>query len=293
LGGAADAAVTRFFVPGDGIHGERILLRGDDAHHAVRVLRLGPGDRFVAVGPDGGEYLVEFDRLEQGGSAVVGRVIAQRRAGREPRLRVTVAQALIKGDKFDQVVEKATELGAHAFWPFAAARSVVRLDPARAGERVARWQRVAAAAARQSGRVRVPGVGPVLGFAELVERVAGWTAAHGPDSVVLAWEGETGRGLYDLMQDRWGPPGAAPGADRSNQEPASPADLLLIVGPEGGFAAGEAHALRAAGASPVSLGRLILRTETAAPAVLAMILYHTGDLGRAPGLPETWNRTQG
>lgn len=268
----------RFFVTGDGIQGDRIVLRGDAAHHAVRVLRLGPGHRFVAVGPEGAEYLVEFERVDRDAGTVVGRVVAHSHPDREPRLQVTIAQALIKGDKFDRVVEKATELGAHAFWPFASARAVVRLDPARARDRAARWRRVAQAAARQSGRTRVPEVDEVLAFGQLVQRVAGWTAEHGPDSVVFAWEGETGRGLYDLMRDRWGPPGEglpAPGGQ----------GLLVIVGPEGGFEPGEALSLREAGASPVSLGRLILRTETAAPAVLAMVLYHAGDLGRAPAAP--------
>ncbi|HEX6988312.1 MAG TPA: RsmE family RNA methyltransferase [Bacillota bacterium] len=295
--------MTRFFVPGDRMRGDRIVLTGDDAHHAVRVLRMGVGHRFTAVGPDGGECLVEIERVEPGSAAVVGRVVARRRPDREPRLAVTVAQALIKGDKFDHVVVKATELGAHGFWPFASARSVVRLDPPRARDRVGRWQRVAEAAARQSGRVRVPRVEPVLTFAQLLDRVAGWRSEHGADSVVLAWEGETGRGLYELMRARWGPPSEDVPAPGGRGEPgpcveapqpgvtgrrgrAAAGPVLVIIGPEGGFEPGEAHSLQEAGASPVSLGRLILRTETAAPAILAMMLYHSGDLGRAPHSPD-------
>jgi len=268
--------VTRFFVPDDQMRGDRVVLAGDDVHHAVRVLRMGAGHRFTAVGSDGSEYLVEIEQVDPGAAQLVARVVSRSRPDREPRLAVTVAQALIKGDKFDHVVEKATELGAAGFWPFAAARSVVRLDPARARHRVERWRRVAEAAARQSGRLRVPAVEPVLTFEQLLARAADWRSRHGPDSVVLAWEGESERGLYQLMQARWGPP------SQRAPEPGRRDSLLVIVGPEGGFAPGEAHALREAGASPVSLGRLILRTETAAPAILAMLLYHSGDLGRAP-----------
>ena len=287
--------MARFFVPADRIRGDTVLLHGDDAHHATRVLRRGPGDRFWAVGPDGSEYLVEIERVDAGVPSLVGRILERRRPEREPRLRVTVAQALIKGDKMDWVIQKATELGAWTFWPFAAARSVVRLEPARAHQRAARWARVAEAAAKQCGRLRVPEVNGVLAFPELVQRVRDWHSARGQGSVVFAWEGETEHGLFDLLWARLGPPtaggveagagpaaGPAAGGEAGAQAGPRRDDLLLIVGPEGGFDPSEARALLAAGASPVTVGRLILRAETAAPAILAMILYHSGDLGRAP-----------
>lgn len=264
--------MTRFFIPQEQWQGERVVLRGGDAHHALRVLRLGPGDRFLAVLPDGSEAEVV---VEAAGEQVAGRIVVRRRPRREPRLRVHLAQALIKGDKFDWVVQKGTEVGIASFLPFAGARSVVRLDGERAARRAERWRRIAREAAEQCGRLVVPAVHDVTDL-------SGVRAACGRvDLALLAWESERGRGLFDALAARFGAPEAGVGPSGGTRDRAG-ADVLLIVGPEGGFEQEEARRLAEAGAEPVSLGPLIFRTETAGVAAAVMMLYHAGDLGRAP-----------
>lgn len=263
----------RFFLPLRLQTGDELTLTGADAHHAARVLRLKPDDRIVAVGPDGSEFTAVVEQVDASTPQLTARVTAVHQPQREPRLRVTVAQALLKGDRMDWALQKATEIGAHAFIPYTSARTTVRLDDRRQTERVGRWQRIVTGAAQQSGRLTVPSVAPVQPFAELAGTVRAWVAVNGGGSVLLASESETKHGLFTALSARFGLPATEPAPEV--------AQLLLIVGPEGGFELQESADLIAAGATAVTIGPLILRAETAAPVILSNILYHAGDLGRA------------
>lgn len=256
--------MSRFFVPEEGIEGDRVVLTGGDARHAVRVLRVGPGDRLRVVLPDGSEAQVVVEWASP--TRLAGRIVERRRPEREPRLRIRLAQALLKGDKFDWVVQKGTEVGVAAFLPFRSARSVARLDGDRARARVDRWRRIAREAAEQCGRLVVPEVAEVGDLQQVAAQVRAGCPA------LLAWEAEEGLGLYDALVELAG----------ELRQGGREAELLLIVGPEGGFEQEEARGLIAAGARAVSLGRLIFRAETAGVAAAVMALYHVGDLGRAP-----------
>ncbi|MBV8151412.1 MAG: RNA methyltransferase [Candidatus Eremiobacteraeota bacterium] len=165
-------------------------------------------------------------------------------------MRITLAQAIPKGQKMDVIVEKATELGVARVWPLRSSRAIAEAS----AHKVARWRKIAESAAAQSGRTVVPAVDETLDFAALCERMQTF------DATLFAWELDATPLRTALEATR------------------SAASLLLVIGPEGGFSHDEAAAAVAAGAQPVSLGRRILRTETAALVALAALLYDRGEL---------------
>jgi 16S rRNA (uracil1498-N3)-methyltransferase len=166
-----------------------------------------------------------------------------------------LAQALAKGERMDLVVQKSTELGARAVAPFTCERSVVRLEPSRAAQRVERWRRIAAAAAAQCGRSDLPAIWPISSLEQVLER-----ASQDGMRALMLWEQERATRLSEAVSEQPGP-------------------LMLVVGPEGGFSEEEVARARALGARTVSLGRRVLRTETAALAALAVVQFLRGDLG--------------
>ncbi|HTD33853.1 MAG TPA: RsmE family RNA methyltransferase [Candidatus Elarobacter sp.] len=241
----------RFFVEGVHAVGDRVAFAPDDARKLAVVLRKQSGDRVQVVDSGGVAFAAT---LEVGGRDVAARLDERLDRGAvETALRVTIAQAVPKGQKMDLVVEKATELGAHAIVPVRSARVVAHeTSPAK----VERWRRIAKSAAQQSGRVRVPDVADVHDWDALLATFAAY------DRVYVPWE------LAD----------PAPLRDVFERELPAAASVLIVIGPEGGFAAAEIERARSAGASAISLGRRILRTETAALVVLSAALYARGEL---------------
>ncbi len=254
--------MNRFFVDPSDAQGDlvRIADPGDVAH-LVRVLRVRPGERAIAVAA-GEELVFEVLRLEA--AEVVGRVVSRTRPRREPPLRVILVQGLPKTDKMDLVVQKATELGVSGIVPVHTERSVKRLEDGRAEPKLRRWRRIARESARQSGRLAIPDVREVTDLETALQ-----AAAQAGSLLLFPWEQEGGRGLREILQ-------AAP-------EPRP--SVHLFIGPEGGFSPAEAELAQRAGAWRVSLGPRILRTETAGLAALAMVLYELGDLGRPGEVP--------
>ncbi|MDR7439759.1 MAG: RsmE family RNA methyltransferase [Armatimonadota bacterium] len=219
--------------------GDPHLLHLDarEARHALRVLRMRVGDVFLAFDGRGGEWEAELLRTSPG---VVARVLRPREGLALP-YRLTLYQGVPKGDKMDTVVRMGTELGIARFVPVAMERSV------KAGGRVERWRRIAAEASKQCRRAQVPEVADPMPFAQAA-------AAFARHSLrVFLWEGG-GRPLLRMLE--------------RTQELT---DLAMFVGPEGGFAEEEVRRLRAC-AEAVSLGPLVLRTETAGLAAAAVIL---------------------
>jgi 16S rRNA (uracil1498-N3)-methyltransferase len=241
----------RFFVEGVHAVGDRIAFAPDDARKLATVLRKRSGDRVQVVDSGGIAYAATL----QLSGRDVGATLDERldRGEIEAALRVTVAQAVPKGQKMISVVEKATELGAHAIVPVHSARVIGQYtSPAK----LARWRRIAKSAAQQSGRVRVPDVADVHDWSALLASFPRY------DRVYVPWE------LAD----------PAPLRDVFESDLAGARSVLVVVGPEGGFAAEEVARAREAGARAISLGRRILRTETAALVVLSAILYARGEL---------------
>lgn len=241
----------RFFVEGVHAAGDRIAFAPDDAHKLATVLRKRSGDRVQIVDSGGTAYAAVLD--VDGRS--VNATLAERLGGgdAETALAVTIAQAVPKGAKMDLVVEKATELGAFAIVPVRSAR-VVGHDTSPA--KVERWRRIAKSAAQQSGRLRIPTVADVHDWDALLATFARY------DRVYVPWELAEPAPLRDVFDAE------LPGASSA----------LVVIGPEGGFAADEVDRACGAGARAISLGRRILRTETAALVVLAAILYARREL---------------
>lgn len=241
----------RFFV--EGVHevGARVAFAADDARKIATVLRKRSGDRVQVVDSGGVAYAATLEI----GARDVHATLDERleRASAETSLAITIAQAVPKGQKMDLVVEKATELGAHAIVPVRSAR-VLGGDTSPA--KVERWRRIARSAAQQSGRVRIPPVSDV----------------HDWDALLATF------GDYDRVYVPWELAEPAPLRSVFDRELPAASRVLVLIGPEGGFAADEVARAQAAGAVAISLGRRILRTETAALVVLAAALYATGEL---------------
>lgn len=236
-----------FFAPGgDGGSGE-LWIRGQDVRHIVKVLRMGIGDQLIASDGRDRDYLCEI--AETGPDFVRLRVIRDGLKSAEPTRRVTLFQGLPKADKMDYIIEKAVELGVSEVVPVEMERCVMRLEEGKKEKRRERWQLKAESASKQSGRSIVPAVGAVSSFAAALKQ------AGTLDHIIVPYE-------------------SAENMEYTRQTLASVKEgesAGIFIGPEGGFSPAEIEQLKAAGAAVITLGPRILRTETAGPAVLAMV----------------------
>jgi 16S rRNA (uracil1498-N3)-methyltransferase len=247
--------VSRFHVRADAVSGEHVHLDAEEAHHLARVLRLGEGDIVRALDGAGHELIVKLTRISA--HAAEGLIIDRVGRSSESPLDLILAQAIPKGDKLERIIRMATELGVSRIIPLVTERTIVRRRGSDWAHRLARCQRVAREAAKQSGRAVVPDVAPPRGLDE-------WLAAlELPGLLLCLWEGERA-GMARVLP-----------AGRPNR-------VTVIVGPEGGLTEPEVEGLRARGAVVAGLGPRILRTETAGPVVLALLQARYGDLDAAP-----------
>ncbi|MBI1800063.1 MAG: 16S rRNA (uracil(1498)-N(3))-methyltransferase, partial [Chloroflexi bacterium] len=235
----------RFFISPDSLRHERVTLDAVVAHQVRHVLRLQAGDTILLLDNSGWEFEVELEAV--GHDAVSGRVVDRRLAGGEPRLRLTLYQALLKADKFEWVLQKGTELGIAVFRPVLA-EHCVRGDVSEG--RMERWRRIVQEAAEQSRRGRVPSLHEPVSFAQAAQE-AGQSGLS-----LIAHEQERGQSLRAWLSAHK----AAP-------------SLALFVGPEGGFSAGEMALAAQHGLAAVSLGPRILRAETAGLVAASAIFY--------------------
>jgi 16S rRNA (uracil1498-N3)-methyltransferase len=235
----------RFFVEGVRTSGERVDIRGGDAHKIRHVLRLDSGDELELIDSGGTLFRADIETIGETIAARLLDTIGENDAAM-PALRVDVAQAIPKGQKMDFVVEKCTELGAGAILPFSSERTVA----SSAGDaKIERWRRLARTAAQQCGRREVPSVGSPLSFEGLLECFEGYGV------VLFPWELAPHEPLLERLP-----------LLLSRRHCA-----LIVIGPEGGFTHEEAERAQACGASLLWLGPRILRTETAALALLAVV----------------------
>ncbi|MGH7926935.1 MAG: 16S rRNA (uracil(1498)-N(3))-methyltransferase [Candidatus Binatia bacterium] len=245
--------MARFFVPKADIQGERAVVAGAELQHLRRVLRLKPGDG-ITVFDDAGREHDAIIRSFGSDSASI-EIIRSYDAQRESALDLALALGLTKGDKMDFVMEKATELGVQTLIPFASIHAVPRLDERKISARTERWQKIILSAAKQCGRTQMPKVLPLCDFRELVGQA--W-----PDTLkLLFWEKDARQSLRQLQ-------------DKRDEVKA----VLIAIGPEGGFSADEAALATEHGFIAVSLGRRILRAETAAVAAVSLAQFLWGDL---------------
>jgi 16S rRNA (uracil1498-N3)-methyltransferase len=233
-----------------------LRVDGADFRYLARVLRLREGDPVTLFDGQGHEAPARIAAIDADAAALELSVDAVAAAARDPRrLPITLLIALLKGEKMDLVVQKATELGVERLVPVAAARSVVHLDAARGAARVARWRKIAREAARQCDRADTPEIASIAGFAEALR-----LPAEGAFRVIFH-EGARAASLRAAL------PAAPPRA------------AVVAVGPEGGFDAREIDAAEQAGFAVVGFGPRILRAETAAIAAISVVGYALGDLG--------------
>lgn len=233
--------MLRLFIPGAHAGDGVVRIVGPELRH-LQTLRLDPGAALVVLDDGGTEHEVVLETVTT--REAVARVVRSTRPERESPLELVLAAALVKGSRMDLVVEKATELGVHRIVPVDTRRVVAR------GDHGDRWRRIAVAAAKQSGRTRIPRVDALQPLADVVAEP--WSGVR-----LLPWEGETSRRLDDL-----------PSAARA---------VVALVGPEGGFAPDEVALAEAHGFVPVTLGPRILRAETAAITIVAHCQRRWGD----------------
>ncbi len=239
--------IHRVYTPARLEPGTRAVLEGQQAHYLGRVLRVAQGQRVVLFNGDGRDYVCEIQQA--GRNSLELEVMSRLPARAESPLGITVIQAVSRGERMDQTLQKCTELGAVAFQPVWSERVEVKLKGEKLEKRQRHWQSVVVAACEQSGRAVVPEVRPALSLADYLS---------------------LDRDACRLV--------LSPGAEQalSRLDPATSVEVL--VGPEGGFSDKELAHVAARGVTPVSLGPRILRTETAAPAAVAVLQASHGDL---------------
>lgn len=246
--------MRRFFVSPEVFADGCATISGDLFRHMAKVLRLKPGAAVLLADGRGSEFTGIIDSI--GKESLV--VSIQESCVAPPVAavpRITLFQGLPKGDKLEFILQKTTELGVAEVIPFIAARSVPRIRKGEEAEKVVRWQRIVQEAARQSGRSSVPQVSLAGSLAEVVNM-----SGHGVK--FLLWEGEKVNRLKDTLA-----------------ELPKPETIALIVGPEGGLSAEEAATATDGGFIPVSLGPRVVRTETAALVMMAILQFYWGDIG--------------
>lgn len=239
-----------------------LALSRDDAKHA-KVLRLSPGEHVAVI--DAAQDYFECEVVSFADALPIVRIAGHLdQASRLPH--VCLVQGLAKGDKMETVIRHATELGVAEFIPFAAARSIMKVDAKKAAAKTERWQTIAKSAAMQSGQTRLAHVNQPLKLSAVCNVLANF------DAVLVCWEEAPGTAvLHDALAS----------ALVNAGKPQAEACIAVVVGPEGGLAPEEVKALLAcnAHASLVSLGHSILRTETAGIVAPALVLYELGGLG--------------
>ncbi|HZK24171.1 MAG TPA: 16S rRNA (uracil(1498)-N(3))-methyltransferase [Oscillospiraceae bacterium] len=245
--------MNRFFYQTTQREAEIVRLQGDDAHHLRRVLRAAVGEQIELCDEQG---LCHLARVTQITKDEVECALASALPSSEPQTKIELAFGLLKGEKTELVLQKATELGVSSLRPFFSERTVVRADK-KQGARYERWQKIVRAAAAQARRAQIPAVVLPCQWSSLLTKFVDY------DQVILFWEAELEQPLAQALRH------CARGAR-----------ILLLTGPEGGFSEVEVRGATAAGAEIVTLGPRILRAETAAITAVALTMYQAGEMRR-------------
>ena len=244
--------MARFFLPRAEIHDNRATITGPEFNH-LRVLRMRLGDRVILFDDAGWEHEGIICDLSQSRGAV--EITRSYEIDNESPLKITLALSVTKGEKMDWVIEKATELGVHTIVPFVSGYTVPKLNERKAAQRRARWHNIALSAAKQCGRTRIPDILALTEFGDFVE-------ATSCDALrLLLFEKESQQGFTELEHTQ-----------------TTVREVILMIGPEGGFSSQEASLALEHGFKLVRFGPRILRAETAAVAALSAVQLLWGDL---------------
>lgn len=243
-------SMSRFFVPKENISEKDITVTGEDVVHISKVLRAKKGDILTFFDGRGNDYQTEISDISK--NAVLCKILNKTKSETEPNIKVTLIQGVPKAAKMDYIIQKTTELGICDIFPCSLNRCVSKIE----GEKkIIRWQKIAKEAAQQSGRGIIPKIHSEIdlkGAAEILSDA---------DISFVPYECEDKTTIKSALL--------------SKKEPKT---VAFLIGPEGGFEQSEIEFLKNNGISTVSLGKRILRTETAGEAVLSMIMYEIGDV---------------
>lgn len=244
--------MPKFFVERENIGESAVNITGADANHIGRVLRLRVGESLCVCDGNGMDYTCEIAEINP--DCVSLKIIEKHLCDAEPSVSITLFMALPKSDKMEYVIQKCVELGVTEIVPFSSSRCVVKLADKDKIKKTERWQKIAEAAAKQSGRGIIPEVVAPISFTELLKK------AHEFDLSLFCYECEEENSLKNMLSKN------------------KFKNVCVVVGPEGGFDKAEVNSAVEAGFKSVSLGKRILRCETAPGCAVCAILYHTDNL---------------
>jgi 16S rRNA (uracil1498-N3)-methyltransferase len=245
--------MPRFYIPHPQIENDLLTIKGNEARHIRRSLRLRVGDEIVVFDGSGEEY--EGRIVKEGPASVVIKVETLVSSQKESPLEITLAQSLLKGEKMDYLVQKATELGVGKIIPFFSSRSVPLLERSKKWERHRRWERIAIEASKQCGRGFVPKIERPCDYSEMLSLAS-------LESLRLILCEREGRRLKEVLK-------------KSKDQ----RRIFFVVGPEGGMSQEEIEKSKEVGFVPVLMGERILRAETASLCLLSILQYEWGDIG--------------
>lgn len=240
-----------FFVTSSQVEGDRIYIEGTDVNHMKNVLRMHPGERLMVSDGNNCRYLCEICAYETGARAVLS-ILSEEEDDRELPSRIYLFQGLPKQDKMELIVQKCVELGVYEIIPTAMKRCVVKLDEKKAVTKCKRWQQIAESAAKQAGRGIIPKVTEILSYEDALKKAGELDVVLFPYELAEGME-ETKKVIQGIK------PGQTVG---------------IFIGPEGGFEKEEALLAREAGAREITLGKRILRTETAGLSIVSVLMFH-------------------
>lgn len=226
-----------------------IDISGADAHHISRTLRMKKGDRVVVTSSNLCEYETEIEGFTNDSVRLLIKRVTQNAT--EPPVKATLFQALTKGDKMDTIIQKAVELGVYEIYPVECDRCVVKIDDKKGDKKIERWNRISLEAAKQCGRGTVPKVHPIIDFDTCTSLM------KKSDLYFICYETSENNNPKNLFRNN------------------TFSSVSFFIGPEGGISPLEIEKSHNAGIEDITLGKLILRTETASGAVLSMLLYET------------------
>lgn len=241
--------MQHFFVSPQQVKEEKIYVEGSDVNHIKNVLRMKVGEELTVNDGEGWQYLGRIEAYEP--DLVIIRIIEKNKAETELPSRIYLFQGLPKQDKMELIVQKAVELGAYQIIPVATKRAVVKLDAKKAKKKVERWQQIAVSAAKQAGRGMIPSVGDVCTYAEALKMAKELDVVLIPYELAKGIE-ETRKIITEIQQGQ---------------------SVGVFIGPEGGFEEEEVRLAIEAGAKSVTLGKRILRTETAGLTTLSILMF--------------------